>query len=248
MVIKVSLSKGNTRSKRPTLNSAKSCSRKGKRQSVLICICSKYQNPLLYECIKKLYEKQVHNPLNAKYIYKIHVVDSCSSNIVNYHKIALDFPEVKIHMIENKNYEYGAWKYILKKYPSQHIYFCIQDTIIINRYIDLDILDNKTAYTFHHKSGYLLDPNIKEMGIENLKNSNLNYKSIIDTKFNLAQHNSFIVNRHMFQDIFKHLTIAPINKLGSRFYERNFGIYFLAKGINTVDLFNFMSKTHGERI
>jgi hypothetical protein len=129
-------------------------------------------------------------------------------------------------MIENRNYEYRAWRYVLNKYPSSDIYFCIQDTIIIDKYIDLDILDNKTAYTFHHHSGYHLEKSIKDIGIENLKNSKLNYKAIIDTKFNLAQHNSFIVNRHIFQDIFKHLTIAPIDKLGSRFYERNFGIYF----------------------
>lgn len=214
--------------------------------NVLICICSKYPNPLLHECIRNLYEKQINVESARKYIYNIHVIDSCSDYFDYYQKILENFKDVQIHMVENKNYEYGAWKYILDKYTAD-IYFCIQDAMFLNKYIDLDILDDKTAYTFHHHSGYNLHTSIKELGIENLKNSNLNYMPIIDTDFNLAQHSSFIVNKQIFQDIFRHLTIPPIDKNGSCFYERNFGIYFLDKDINTIDLYNFMSKIHGCR-
>jgi hypothetical protein len=181
------------------------------------------------------------------YIYKIHIVDSCSENVVNYEKVSQDFPDVEIHMIENKNYEYGAWKYILDKYKSSDIYFCIQDSTCLHKYIDLDILNDKTAYTFHNHSGYNAHLPIKNLGIENLKDSNLNYLPIIDTNFNLATHSSFIVNNKILQDIFRHLTIPPVDKNGSCFYERNFGIYFLDKGINTIDLHSFMTKTHGNR-
>ena len=214
--------------------------------SGLICICSKYPNPLLYECIDNLYKKQVNAP--QKYTYKIHVVDSDSENLSYYNKITQDFPDVEIHMIKNKNYEYGAWKYILDKYPHFDVYFCIQDSIIIDQHIDLNVLDDKTAYTFHHHSGYFSHWEIEHLGIENLKGSGLDYMPLLDTDFNLAQHSCFIVNNKIFKDIFKHLTIPPVDKNGSCFYERNFGIYFLVKHINTIDLYNFMHKIHGRRM
>ena len=64
----------------------------------------------------------------------------------------------------------------------------------------------------------------------------------------MAQHSAFIVNKNTFQDIFYHLTIPPINKNGSCFYERNFGIYFLDKCIDTLNLYDFMHKLNGGRI
>jgi hypothetical protein len=181
-----------------------------------------------------------------KHTYKIHVVDSDSENLVNYIKVSQDFPDVEMHMIQNKNYEYGAWKYILNKYTSD-IYFCIQDSTIVNEYIDLNMLDDKTAYTFHDDSGYNAHISVKNMGIENLKDSELNYMSIINSNFNIAQHCSFIVNKQIIENIFKHLTVPPINKEGSCFYERNFGIYFLDKCISTINLYNFMKKITGGR-
>ena len=213
---------------------------------VLICISSKYPNPYLYTCIDELYKTQINTNLD-NFIYKIHVIDSDSNDLMYYNKITQDFPEVEIHMIKNKNYEYGAWKYIYDKYPTFDIYFCIQDTIFIHKYIDLNKIDETIVYTFHHHSGYYSHINIKEKGIENLKNSGLNYQSIIDTNFNLAQHSCFIVNNTIIKDIFKHLTILPIDKDGSCFYERNFGIYFLDKSITTINLYDFMHKINGGR-
>ena len=218
---------------------------------VLICISSKYPNPYLYTCIEALYQNQINNNHNQDkdVIYKIHIVDSDSDDLIYYNKINQDFPNVEIHMIKNKNYEYGAWKYIVDKYPSFDIYFCIQDTTFIHTYIDLNKLDdNKTAYTFHHYSGYYNHLSIKEKGIENLKDTGLNYHSIIDTHFNLAQHSSFIVKNTIMKDIFTHLTIPPIDKDGCCFYERNFGIYFLDKDIKTINLHDFMHKINGGRM
>jgi hypothetical protein len=151
-------------------------------------------------------------------------------------------------MIKNTNYEYGAWKYILDKYPFFDIYFCIQDTITINKYIVLNVVNDNNAYTFHNHSGFNYHLTIKDMGTEKLKTSNLDYISIIDTDFNLAQHCSFIVNNTILKNIFKHLTIPPINKDDSCIYERVFGIYFLDKHINTFNLYDFMDKTHGGRV
>ena len=215
--------------------------------NVIICISSKYPNSYLHECIDKLYKTQINKDTHNN-TYTIHVVDSDSDNLTYYHKINKDFPDVNIHMVKNRNYEYGAWKYILDNYQTFDIYMCIQDTNIINNYINLSIVNDKTVYTFHSLSGYNSHKSIKELGIENLKGSGLNYMPIINDNFNLAQHSSFIVNNNIFKDIFKHLTIPPINKDGSCFYERNFGIYFIDKSINTIDLYKFMRKITGGRV
>jgi hypothetical protein len=88
----------------------------------------------------------------------------------------------------------------------------------------------------------------KNMGIENLMNSGLNYIPIIDTDFTLAQHCSFIVNNKVCKDIFEHLTIPPVTKQGSCMYERNFGIYFIDKSIHIMNLYHNMDKMHYGRI
>jgi hypothetical protein len=215
---------------------------------ILICICSKYPNHLLYSCIHELYKIQINNEKNANaHTYEIHVVDSDSSDTVHYDKVTTAFPEVKIHYIKNKNYEYGAWKYISENYPGRDIYFCIQDTITIKKYIDLSLVTDNNAYTFHHHSGYNSDIPIKSRGINILKDSKLNYTNIISSDFNLAQHSSFIVSNNIIKDIFNFLTMPAIDKIDSRCYERNFGIYFIDKSINTINLYDFMDKINGGR-
>ena len=215
---------------------------------ICICISSKFPNPRLYTCIEQLYKIQINAEKSPEYIYTVHVVDSDSSDCMYYNKIQEDFPNVQLHMIKNKHYEYGAWKYIVDTYDDADVYFCIQDTMSINSYINLNILNDTTAYTFHSASGYFSHPSIKADGIENLKGSGLNYIPIIDHYFLLAQHNSFIVNNTILKDIFKHLRYPPINKEGSCFYERNFGIYFLDKWINTINLCEFIDKFSGNRV
>jgi hypothetical protein len=201
-----------------------------------------YPNPSLYKCIKTLYKEQINTPASNGDTYKIHVVDSDSTDDTYYKEVERDFPDVEIHMVKNKNYEYGAWKYILDKYPEFELYFCIQDYITVKSYINLSIVNDTNAYGFHADSGYNSHLSIKEIGIENLKGSRLNYESLINTNFNLAQHSSFIVNNKTIKDIFEHLKIPPVNKDGSCFYERNFGIYFIDKGINMINLYTYLDK------
>jgi hypothetical protein len=211
--------------------------------NILIVICSKSPNPHLYNCIDNLYKIQIKNNSN----YKICVVDSDSNDLTNYRKIKTKFPHVQVCFIKNKNYEYGAWKHALKIYPNYDIYFCIQDTNIIKNNINLDIINNNTVYTFHHNTGYYSHPEIKEEGKKLLENSGLDFESLIDTNFTLAQHSIFIVNNYIMKDIFMTLINPPINKAGSCIYERNFGLYFLIKKINTIDLIKYMDKIHGKR-
>jgi hypothetical protein len=207
--------------------------------NTLIVISSKFPNPTLYDCINNLYKIQIQEEQN----YKICVIDSDSEDFTHYDKIKY-FPNIGIHFIKNKNYEYGAWKYAHAFYPNYDIYFCIQDSFIIQKKIDLSNINNTTVYTLHNSSGYNSHIDIKEQGIEYLKKSGLNYESIIDTNFNLAWGNSFIVNNYVIKDIFDTLQDEPIDKNGSCIYERNFGLYFILKGINTIDCINSFIKYH----
>ena len=89
---------------------------------------------------------------------------------------------------------------------------------------------------------------IKQKGIENLEKGTLDYKHLIDTHFNLAVHSAFIVNRKILEDIFICLPESPVDKDGSCFYERNFGLYFIIKGISTINLCEYINKINGNRI
>jgi hypothetical protein len=214
--------------------------------NTLICICSKSPNPALYDCIDRLYRIQIKDDPS----YKICVVDSDSDNLEVYERVNRDFPYVEIFYIKNKNYEYGAWKYIHAAYPDYDIYFCIQDTIMIDKRIDLEMINDRRVYTCHHiegYSGYNSHLTIKAKGIENLTNSGLNYESIIHTDFTLALYSIFIVSNTIMKDIFKTLQNPPIDKDGSCFYERNFGLYFILKNINTLDMNNYITKIAGKR-
>jgi len=211
--------------------------------NILICISSKSPNPYLHQCISALYENQIKHIDN----YKICVVDSDSDDLTNYYKINENYPNVEICFIKNKHYEYGAYKYAIEKYPDYDIYFCIQDSNIINKYIDLNILNDNVAYIYNNPTGYYSHLSIKELGCQLLKDSGLNYYSIINEEFSIVTHNIFIVNNKIMKDIFTTLTIPPINKDGSCAYERNFGIYFILKNIQTINIKNFIRKTHGNR-
>jgi hypothetical protein len=146
----------------------------------------------LYNCIQNLYKIQIKDNPN----YKICVIDSDSNDFTNYNKIRKEFPAVELHFVKNKNYEFGACKYAYSKYPNYDIYFCIQDSNIVNNYIDISSVNNTNAYTYHHKSGYNSHLTIKDKGINLLNNTGLNYSSIIDTNFTLAQH-SIMANSHL---------------------------------------------------
>jgi len=212
--------------------------------NILVCISSKSPNPFLYDSIISIHKNQMIDNNN----YKICVIDSDSDDFETYNKIKHDFPDVDLLFVKNKHYEYGAWDYAHKTYPDYDVYFCMQDSITVERYIDVSNVDDNNSYCFHHHTGYYFDLEVKQIGIDNLKDSGLNYLPIIDTYFNLAQHSTFIVNNKTIKDIYNTLKNPPTDKRGSRMYERNFGIYFILKNINTINLNDYMSKMNGKRI
>jgi hypothetical protein len=212
---------------------------------ILIIISSKSPNDFLLNCIQKLYRIQIDNDTHQ---YKICVIDSDSDNNSVYYKISKQFPNIDIYIVKNKNYEYGAWKKGYEIYPDYDIYFTLQDSMIITQKIDLNIVNDNNAYIWKHISGYFSHTEIKEKGIENLKTTNLNYEPIIDTRFSLAFGSIFIVSNNVLKDMLNTLTVLPTDKTGSCIYERNIGIYFICKNINTIDLQGKLIKEHKNRI
>lgn len=205
--------------------------------TVLIVISSKSPNSILHQCIDSLFKVQIKNRPN----YKVCVVDSDSDNMEVYDKIKGDFPSVDLHFIKNKNYEYGAWKFASETYPDYDIYFCIQDSLVINKEVPLSTVDNTNAYIFLHPSGFTLDKDIKNIGKRLLNSARLEYD--MNSPFTIAQHSSFIVNNAVMKDIFKRLTTPPTNKGGSCSYERVFGVFFTNNNIKTHDLQDYFTKT-----
>ena len=110
----------------------------------LICISSKSPNPFLYKCIENLYKIQIEDSKD----YKICIIDSNSDDISYYDILIKDFPDVEICFIKNINWEYGAWIHSYIKYPMYDIYFCIQDSLIIKKKLDINIVNNNNSCIF----------------------------------------------------------------------------------------------------
>lgn len=213
-------------------------------KNVLIVISSKNPTHCLLDNIEKLFSNQINDGNK----YKIICVDSDSDNFEIYELIKLRYPSlIEIHYAQNKNYEYGAYKFAYNKYPDYDIYICIQDTFIITKQIDISNVNDSCCFTCFHKSGYFTDLKTKNIGINLLMNTGLQYENVINTRFNLAQHCSFIVSNYVMRDIFNTLVNPPTDKLGSCSYERIFGLYFILKDIETLDLNGYHKKIHGLR-
>jgi len=216
--------------------------------NILIVVSSKSPNPYLYTCIEQLYQIQIRPDSDARHHYKILIVDSDSDDITNYHKVQYVFPEVKIAFVQNRNYEYGAWKYAYEIYPNEDIYFCIQDTNLLHHPIDLSLVQENRAYTFHVDSGFDLE--IRDTSRQLLEGSGfrLEYESFFGRNFCIATHSIFIVNNHTIADLLRTLPIPPTTKFGSNSTERIFGMYFILRGIETIDMGKNIRKIHGLRI
>lgn len=212
---------------------------------VLFIISSKNPTNCLLNTIRSIYDIQLSNE-NSDNI-KICIVDSDSSDFSIYEKVAITYPDIELYFIKNKNYEYGAWKYAYIKNPNYDKYFCIQDTIYILNKLDINLVNDNVALTIHDNSGFFSHVQIKNHSKKLLENTNLDYEDIIDTKFKLATHCFFVVNNNVMKNIFKTLINPPFNKDGSCSYERIFGIYFIKKNIKTIDIGEYIRKTHGKR-
>jgi len=206
---------------------------------LLILICSRHPNRFLYKNIEKL--RDFYKDA------KIAVIDSDSEKFDTYDIVKESFPDVDLHFLKNKNYEYGAWKIGYTLYPDYDIYMCIQDALLVQAPLDLSIIDSNNVYTFFHPSGFLYDiptiPIVKEL----TENTGLNYEHLIPTLFNIAAHASFIVSASILKHMYTILINPPSNKLEGRAYERIFGLYFILNNIQTHPMNQYFNKFEGGR-
>ena len=212
---------------------------------LLVIISSKNPNELLLKNIK--------NIINLYPYAKILIVDSDSTNFNTYNKIIeLNLNQkIEIAYIKNKNFEYGAYKYGFEKYPNYDKYMCIQDSFIINKYIDINKVNDLTCYTYHKNTGYFKAMRcLKRFSLQLLENSSIlsTYKKLHNKKFNQSQHNSFIISNDTFNKILINLNKLPYNKKTSVSYELIFGLFFIHFNYNTLPLNQFVTKIHGRRI
>lgn len=219
-----------------------------KKKKILVTISSK--NPEFSFLSQNI---NYFNQLLKGREYTISIVDSSSTIFTEYKKIEKKYPDVEIHYVKNKHYEYGAYKYTYQRYPDYDIYVCIQDTVLFGkRKINIDLVNDKQAYIFKHHSGFLLDHKSIPFAMKVLKSSPFSYPDYANDpkvrQFPMCHHCSFITTNHNMKDIFETLTIPPRDKLGSRSYERLFGLYFLFRKNKIINLRELkVQKVHGKR-
>tara|TARA_Y200000002_G_C22652603_1_gene652044 strand:- start:129 stop:737 length:609 start_codon:yes stop_codon:yes gene_type:complete len=192
------------------------------------------------ESITNFYKFQITNEDE----YKIICVDNDSKITSTYDLIQNQFPNVDILHFKNKNYEWGAYKYAYENFKDFDKYICLQDTIVIKQKIDISIVNENKVYTAWHLSGFYSHYGLKNSKIRNriLKNVNLDVEPIINSAFCLAQHNTFIIDRKCLGLLFETLINPPIKKEDTNFYERLYGMFFILKNIETVNLHPYIIK------
>ena len=144
------------------------------QKKLLITICSKNPDKTL------LYNLDRLNTFFNNFIKKICIVDSDSNDFSTYEIIRDKYPDIDIYFIQNKNYEYGAYKYSYSKNSDYDIYCCIQDSYVFEKEIDISSITDNDAFIYYNTSGFYWSKLVKKHAIRLLENVDLNYSSIID--------------------------------------------------------------------
>lgn len=198
---------------------------------VLVIISSKSPQPYLIDMVQSLYDIQFEDGIE----YKIVVIDSGSDDTQYYKKLQQLYPRVEVWMVNNKNYEMGAFKQAYKLYSKYDVYMCLQDNMIFKRRVDLSQVTENTAYIIgHHTDGFAWGPHLYPMATEFLKGYNIKFN--IHSDFRVVLNNSFLTTKNIMEDIFKTYNILPEDKWGSCLYERLLGIYFIIRGIELLGI------------
>lgn len=191
----------------------------------LFVISCKESN-LIYDCVQSI-KNNYGNEVD------IVIVDSCSAD-KKYFELKEKYSNLFIEDVCNRNYEYGAIVYGFKKHNQYENYAFIQDAIRFKqRIVAIENIEDGKILLFgdHNKNtGWTLDPDAKSY----FHRKNPSFPSV-DGNFSMAEWNSFCVNRNTFErlinsEIFISATI-PENKMGSRAWERVWGVLFLKNNI-----------------
>ena len=209
---------------------------------LLIIVACKNPNEIFKTCIHKL---------RSFYSSKILVVDSESDkNLEVYKQITEKYKNIEVSMAQNKNWEYGAYKYGFEKYPNYKMYLCFQESILLRKKIKLK---EKNIYLIPHISGWRSYKIGQEIGFNLIKETKLvdYYQNRYQTRFMVCAHNSFVVDNKTISEIFNTLTFPPSNKKEEMAYERLFGLFFEKYSSNPKSIINIsknIQKIHQNKI
>lgn len=218
----------------------------------ILIVYSCFNPPLcLITSIQSVYNLQIKND-NA-HNYEIVCIDNGSSITTTYNMINKQFPLVKIVNANNKNFEWGAYKYALKHFNIYDIYICLEDTLILKKKLDLQMITNGCVGIAVNKCGFNHFQHVYKMNIEQVlkcddfkrltKDTIINSQNdLIKTHFAIAQHNSFIITKTDLHNLFSILKNPAIKKIDSCLYERLFGYFFIQNQIDTIDITNHLIK------
>jgi len=127
--------------------------------------------------------------------FDIVVVDSDSTQKEMFIHVPSD---VIIEYAENKNWEFGAWKFAFQKYNHYKVYMFIQDSLTpISRISSLDryYFPYGTFYSYHYNTTFQKGEQLDKI-INIYEHTHLHFLSELDpsTPIIVMSHNSFITN------------------------------------------------------
>ena len=200
----------------------------------LCVLCSKDPNEALYLTI-----------LGIKSVYPefdILIVDSDSEKTEMYDRIGKEFPEIKIHLGKNKNYEMGAWKMAYDLYPEYDIYMCLQDNVQpLIRLPNIEKLNENDVYILPHDSGCqsggrrhkrTLLRVITEL-ISKTKYY-ITFLKLKEERFSISLGNNFITSNYIMRKLTQNLDRLPCSKEESCSYERILSLFFIEENCNIL--------------
>ena len=211
----------------------------------LCVLCSKDPDESL--CVTILGIKSVYPE------FDILIIDSDSEKTEMYDRIGKDFPEIKIHLGENKNYEIGAWKMAYDLYPEYDIYMCLQDNVLpLIRLPNIEKLNVNDVYILPHDSGLegITRSNPKPPGPRSRRNKRMllrvitelisktkyytTFLKLKEERFSITSGNNFITSNYIMRKLTQNLDRLPCNKEGSCSYERILSFFFIEENCNIL--------------
>ena len=211
----------------------------------LCVLCSKDPNEALYLTI-----------LGIKSVYPefdILIVDSDSEKTEMYDRIGKEFPEIKIHLGKNKNYEMGAWKMAYDLYPEYDIYMCLQDNVQpLIRLPNIEKLNENDVYILPHDSGLICitRDNPKRPGPHRRRGKRrlstaitklisktkyyITFLKLKEERFSITLGNNFITSNYIMRKLTQNLDRLPCSKEESCSYERILSLFFIEENCNIL--------------
>lgn len=213
-------------------------------------VLSTKEDQYIYTCVSKI---------RQFYIDDIIIVDSASTNKQYLLNIKETYSNIIIEDINNLNYEYGAILHSYLKYKNHYdIFIFLQDAMYIeNDDISLDMLNEKNVLVFSsNNSGWSWDPEAHRLFKETCSDITKLAEFIDASKTIMCQFNAFAIktktlDKIVNSEIFKLAeNQKPINKVGSRMWERLWSIVMASNGITIQPIKNLkhINKKSGNRM